>query len=1055
MKKILSIMLTVLMCFSSMFGSVVYVAADSAATYTFSNIEAKAGDTVEVLVTYTSAQEANLTALAEITLSSADAEIVGFTYSDEVEGLINTGLSNYDPKTKSLITLFNEAMIYDGVLGTLEIKIGDEASLGDITISASSVVVNENTETEILSSVTNGTITIDDGTEPAEKAVYTIGTAEANPGQTVIVDLRYTSGGNANLSAIAEFELSNNDAEIVGFTFSDEAKAVISQLSNYDPETKSVITLFDDDARAFDGVLGTLQIRVNNDAPEGDITITATSRVQNEGVGVVESEVVDGKITVVNSVEPPMPPYFTIGDAQADAGDVVQVEVNFTSSVDVNLVALAQLNVGDKAEIIEFEFDDDFKSYINVGLSNYDAETKSVIILFKEAMEYEGIIGRFTIKVADGASGSDITVTAGSRVQNEEGEGIIDSMVYAGTITVSNPVVPEIESIVVDADAFEIADADKDNEEIIIAAAKDAIETITVKWTEGKEDTFITTDDVDFEVDTQAKTVTVSYGQFTDVIEYTVAQPIPASSLTFGDADVDAGEIAEVDVILNITENANLIGIGDISFSSQYAEIEDFVFSDEVDGLINDRLSTYDPELRSIGVLFTDLMKFNGILGTLKVKISEDAPSGDITVTARIFNVKDDEAHVVFESEIINGTISVTEIEPPPVMMHTVSFYVDNEIYDEIDVEEGTKIGDKMPADPEKEGFEFVKWDVVSGEAVTAETVVYYSFSTQAVFEAKEYTVIYYVDGVEVNKATVKYGEAIPEFDYVAPEGYEFSGWDAEVPATMPAENLDFNGTLTAKEYTVIYYVDGVEVNKATVKYGEAIPEFDYVAPEGYEFSGWDAEVPATMPAEDLDFNGTLTAKEYTVTYYVDGVEVNKATVKYGEAIPAYNYEVPEGYDFSGWDAEVPATMPAENLEFNGTLTAKEYTVTYYVDGDIYDEISVTDGEMIGDQMPEVPLKEGWLFTGWVDENGEKVTADTVVEAEMTLTATFISLDVNSDGVVDSQDSIYLLNHCVLPRLYPVDEELDLDYNGDGKVNSGDAIFHLATIALPAIYSLR
>jgi len=103
------------------------------------------------------------------------------------------------------------------------------------------------------------------------------------------------------------------------------------------------------------------------------------------------------------------------------------------------------------------------------------------------------------------------------------------------------------------------------------------------------------------------------------------------------------------------------------------------------------------------------------------------------------------------------------------------------------------------------------------------------------------------------------------------------------------------------------------------------------------------------------------------------------------------------------------------------------------------------------------PEKAGYIFTGWTNEDGDDVDADTIVNGDMTVTANFEKdpMDVNGDDVIDSKDSIYLLNHCALPDLYPVDETLDLDFNGDGVVNSKDAVFHLGALALPELYSLR
>ena len=185
-------------------------------------------------------------------------------------------------------------------------------------------------------------------------------------------------------------------------------------------------------------------------------------------------------------------------------------------------------------------------------------------------------------------------------------------------------------------------------------------------------------------------------------------------------------------------------------------------------------------------------------------------------------------------------------------------------------------------------------------------------------FTVNTYNLVYKVDG-EVYKTTeVTYGtapatEAAPE-----KEGHTFSGW-SEIPATMPARDVEVTGSFTANTYKLVYKVDG-EVYKTTeVTYGtapatEAAPE-----KEGHTFSGW-SEIPATMPAHDVEVTGSFTANTYKLVYKVDG-EVYKTTeVTYGTAITPEEAPTKEGYIFMGW-SEIPATMPAHDVEVTGEFT--------------------------------------------------------------------------------------------------------------------------------------
>ena len=134
-----------------------------------------------------------------------------------------------------------------------------------------------------------------------------------------------------------------------------------------------------------------------------------------------------------------------------------------------------------------------------------------------------------------------------------------------------------------------------------------------------------------------------------------------------------------------------------------------------------------------------------------------------------------------------------------------------------------------------------------------------------------------------------------------------------------------------------------------------------------------------------------------------------------------------------------------------------KYTVTFKAEGadDIF--FKVDEGTAIGDALAPDATKEGFEFVGWFTAEGVEITAETIVNGEIVAIAKFqrIAGDVNCDGVKDSKDAIYLLNHVALPDLYPVDDyEGTLDMNGDGDVSSLDAIYLLNSIAIPALYSL-
>ena len=174
-------------------------------------------------------------------------------------------------------------------------------------------------------------------------------------------------------------------------------------------------------------------------------------------------------------------------------------------------------------------------------------------------------------------------------------------------------------------------------------------------------------------------------------------------------------------------------------------------------------------------------------------------------------------------------------------------------------------------------------------------------------------------------KQIVQAGEKAIEPDVPSRQGYQFTDW------YLDDTKYDFNAavtgdmTLTAKwtanSYTITFDTDGGSaIDPITQDYGTAIAAPANPTREGYTFIGWDKAIPATMPAGDMTITAQWRINQYTVTFDTDGgSEVAPITQDYGTAITAPEAPTKIGYTFAGWNPEIPATMPAENL----TITAQ------------------------------------------------------------------------------------------------------------------------------------
>ena len=110
--------------------------------------------------------------------------------------------------------------------------------------------------------------------------------------------------------------------------------------------------------------------------------------------------------------------------------------------------------------------------------------------------------------------------------------------------------------------------------------------------------------------------------------------------------------------------------------------------------------------------------------------------------------------------------------------------------------------------------------------------------------------------------------------------GYEFIGWEPEIPEVMP----DYDVTCVAQwkkleGYSTIYFdipsdaylLDSrviYENNSITLKIGTEIPDFEPPIRRGYAFEGWSPKLPETMPDEDLTVTALWRKKsEIAVTW--------------------------------------------------------------------------------------------------------------------------------------------------------------------------------------------
>ena len=228
------------------------------------------------------------------------------------------------------------------------------------------------------------------------------------------------------------------------------------------------------------------------------------------------------------------------------------------------------------------------------------------------------------------------------------------------------------------------------------------------------------------------------------------------------------------------------------------------------------------------------------------------------------------------------------------------------------------------PDNPTKPGHTFNGWytDSALTQAWNFDDWVTGELKLYAGWTVNQYTITFDTNGgSEIAPITQDYGTAITAPESPTREGYTFIGWDKAIPATMPAENMTITAQWEINQYTITFdTAGGSEIAPITQDYGTAIAAPANPTREGYTFIGWDKAIPTTMPAENMTITAQWKVNQYTITFDTNGgSEIAPITQNYGTAITAPANPTREGYTFLGWDKEIPAIMPAENM----TITAK------------------------------------------------------------------------------------------------------------------------------------
>ena len=359
--------------------------------------------------------------------------------------------------------------------------------------------------------------------------------------------------------------------------------------------------------------------------------------------------------------------------------------------------------------------------------------------------------------------------------------------------------------------------------------------------------------------------------------------------------------------------------------------------------------------------------------------------------------------------------------------------------------------------DPTKEGHTFTGWYTKDNEKVSYPITITKNITLYSKYEINSYKVSYYNEGKKyIDDQKINYGEnALKPNTNPSKIGYTFKYWSLKENgeeyefSTKITKDITLYAVYEINKYTLTYINEGIEYHKETAEYGSVITEIQDPTKEGYTFTGWytkdneKVSYPITV-TKNITLYSKYEINSYKVSYYNEGKKyIDDQKINYGEnALKPNTNPSKIGYTFKYWSLK----ENGEEYEFSTKITKditlyavyeiNKYTLTYINEGIEYHKETAEYGSVI--TSIQDPIKEGYTFIGWYDENNQKVSYPITVTEDITLHSKYeintytVSFYHNNEKYVENQKVNYG-ESAVKPSTDPTKE----DYNFSGWVIKG------------------
>mgnify|MGYP001011813836 CR=1 FL=1 len=407
-------------------------------------------------------------------------------------------------------------------------------------------------------------------------------------------------------------------------------------------------------------------------------------------------------------------------------------------------------------------------------------------------------------------------------------------------------------------------------------------------------------------------------------------------------------------------------------------------------------INSYKVSYYNEGVKYIEDQKINYGENALKPNTN---PS-KIGYTFKYWSIKENGEEYEFSTKITKDISLYAVYE---INKYTVTYINEGVEYHKETAEYGSVITSIQA--PTKEGYTFIGWYNENNEKINHPITVTENITLHSKYEINTYTVSFYHNNEKyVEDQKVNYGESAlkPSIDPTK-EDYNFSGWVIKGTnnkydfTSKVTKDIELESSFTAKPtYTVTFKIGNEVILTENVIEGHKVTSKEAPYKKGYLFDKWYSDEELTIENnfdEKIMGNKTIYGKynenKHTVTY------INEGTTYYTEEVldrftakgPSENPSK-EGYTFKYFskDKKVAFDYSAEITE-DTTLYAvyeiNKYTITYINEESEYHKEELTYGSK--HKKIEDPFKTGYTFTGWYNENEEKVEYPITVTKDITL----------------------------------------------------------------------